>query len=166
MSKFRIVAVAGALMMAASAGALAQYKWIDAKGTRHYSDTPPPAGAAVKIVAAPGAMQQMLKAQEAPAQAAQAAQAGSTLAEREAEFRKRRTASAEASAKAAEAATVRKQNTETCAIAQQAKARYESGNRIRSEQSENMREPMGDAERTAALAKAEAVLADCRKAGF
>ena len=153
-------------LLLAAAPAFAQWAWIDAKGTRNYSDTPPPPNAVVKMLASPSGMKLALAAESAPAGAQPATQSGPTLAEREAEFRQRRKDAAATDAKATEAERVRKENEKSCAIAIAAKARYESGNRIRSEKSENMREPMGDAERTAALAEANAVLADCRKAGI
>lgn len=157
--------LACALLLAA-APALAQWAWIDAKGTRNYSDTPPPPNAVVKMLSAPSGMMLAAAAEAGPATAPPATQSGPTLAEREAEFRQRRKDAAATEARAAEAGRVRKENEESCAIAASAKARYESGNRIRSEKSENLREPMGDAERAAALAQANALLADCRKAGI
>ena len=161
--------LACALLLAA-APAFAQWAWIDAKGTRNYSDTPPPPNASVKMLSSPSGMKlaaaEAAPATAAPATAQPATQSGPTLAEREAEFRQRRKDAAATEARSAEAERVRKENEKSCAIAIAAKARYESGNRIRSEKSENMREPMGDAERAAALAQANTVLADCRKAGI
>ena len=121
------------------------------------------------MVSAPSGMRQAMAVEAAPASAsAQAApqSSGPTLAERDADFRQRRKESAAAEAKADEDARVRKENEKNCAIAIAAKARYESGNRIRSEKSENVREPMSDEERAAALVTANAVLADCAKAGL
>lgn len=164
MSNLRLTAVATILLLSASSQALAQYKWVDAKGVRHYSDKPPPAGEMVRVLAAPTSMQRLLEDHNDPIHAAIVAE-GLTLAESEAEFRKRRIEAQQAQEKAALEAKQRRQQEQSCAIAQAAKERYQSGERIRTERSDNTREPMGDEERAIALARAEAVLADCPKPG-
>ncbi len=152
--------------------AQAQYAWVDAKGVHHFSDQPPPpATPAAKILKAPRARNALPYVEESaapeadqPPAAAPApkAKAQPTLAEREADFRKRaqerekqeRKAAAEAQRKAALA--------ENCESARQYKAQLESGIRVASTSADGERAFMSDEERARGLAKTNAVLRDCR----
>jgi len=77
-----------------AAPAFAQYSWIDAKGTRIFSDRPPPPGTpSAQILKEPRRIAPPAYGEPAPAapppQAAPATPAGPSLAERDADFRAR-----------------------------------------------------------------------------
>jgi hypothetical protein len=146
--------LAGALLLA-SAGAHAQYAWIDAKGVRHYSDQPPPTDTpAAKILKMPrGAMP------PAPVQAP-AAKAAPTLAEREADYRKRHAASEEADKKAATDQKLADDKRAHCLLAARDKAELDTGRRLRSDN--GSREIMTEDDKARQLARDTAVLKECQ----
>ena len=154
--------ILGAALLLAAASAAAQYVWLDEKGKRTYSDRPPPPGVpAERILKAPKGMQQIMAVAATPADAASAA-GPSPLAQREADYQKRRKEGAEQVQKAqadTERAAEQKRN---CDSAAKAKAQLESGTRLRSQNSADPHEMMGDAERTAELARTNKVIASCR----
>lgn len=165
MQKHQLVqAVAGAAFMLATASASAQYVWIDAKGSRNYSDRPPPPGVpAHKILKAPSGMEQLMAAAKEPAPPApEAVSAKEALATREEESRKRRQESAENAKKAQEAARLAAEKKQQCDSARASKAQLESGMRLRSQNAADPRAVMGDEERAAALARTNQALASCR----
>jgi hypothetical protein len=165
-------AVAGCALLLVTSLAQAQYAWIDEKGIRQYSDRPPPPSTpAGKILKAPGRPQLELAApvQEGAAGAipageaqAQKAKAPPTLAEREADYRKRAKDRAEAERKATEEAQRKTEVAENCASARQAKAQLDSGMRIADTGADGERAYISDAERAKRAAKASKVLEGCR----
>ena len=155
---------ASAAFMLAAASASAQYVWIDAKGSRNYSDRPPPPGTpAGKILKAPKGMEQIMVAAAGPAAPTpEQEEAAKSLAVREENYQKRRQESAESAKKAqdeAERAALKKQH---CDAARAAKAQLESGMRIRSSNSADPYAVMDDKERTSEIARANKALATCR----
>jgi hypothetical protein len=156
----------GAALLLVAGLAQAQYVWIDAKGLRQYSDRPPPPSTPpAKIIQSPQAVALAIEVPPAPAPAdpkAQPKKGAPTLAEREADFRKRKQDGAEQDKKAAEEAQRKQAQLENCASARQYKAQLESGIRIADTGADGERGYISDAERTTRLARANRVLADCR----
>ncbi|MBR0565197.1 DUF4124 domain-containing protein [Azoarcus sp. L1K30] len=120
------------------------YKWKDADGKVHFSDTPPPSGA-VKTIreAAPAS------ARPAGTQDGKSADASKpkTLAEKELEFRQRRAAEAEAQAKAEKESADAAQRKRACEDARSNLAALNSGQRIGRYGSDGQRVILDDAAR-------------------
>jgi hypothetical protein len=155
--------LAALLLLCCAGAAQAQFVWIGPDGSRHYADQPPPPGTpATKILKAPG---RAAPAQEAPAAAAPTAETAPktpTLAEREADYRKRakereereNTSQAEAQRNAARA--------EYCDGVRKSQRTLASGIRIAEVGADGRKRYLGDAERAAAGARAAQQAAECR----
>jgi len=148
-------------MLLASAIAHAQFAWIDEKGVRHYSDQPPPTSTPdAKILKLPRGMQRPADAPASTAAGTTAAapKAAPTLAEREADYRKRH-ADAEASDKKASAEKDKADAKRAqCDAAMRVKAQLETGRRLRTEQNV----PMTEEEKAREMATADKTLKDCK----
>lgn len=160
---------AGALLLFASL-AHAQYVWIDEKGLKQYSDRPPPPTTPQnKVLKQPGQPSQyaipVQPAAAAPAASAEAAapkpKAPPTLAERNADFKKRQKDKEEADQKAAEENRAARAKQENCNVARNAKRELESGQRFSSTDAAGNRVPASEAEIADRAAQANKVLADC-----
>ncbi|GGC02910.1 hypothetical protein GCM10007205_10120 [Oxalicibacterium flavum] len=132
-----------AVLLCVSGGAaVAQYVWQDEKGVRQYSDVPPPASVPQeRILKSPGTMVRPVPTAAPPSAAP------SSLAEREADFQKRRAEAAEKQQKDQEQArqdAERKRNCER--LAQYGRA-LESGERIRGVTPSGERNYLSDEER-------------------
>jgi len=184
-------AVAAALLFAAGL-AQAQFVWVDPKGVRHYSDQPPPPGTPpARILKAPGmpaiSVQPATPAPAArtappvptnpagaatastpadPDAAASGAKPGAkvpqTLAEKDADFRKRLKESQEAELKAQEQARIAAQKTEHCGEVHRARQMLDSGIRIADVGADGQKRYLNDAERAQRSARANAMAAECR----
>lgn len=184
-------AVAAALLLAAGL-AQAQFVWVDPKGVRHYSDQPPPPGTPpARILKAPGmpaiSVQPATPAPAArtappvptnpagaatastpadPAAAASGAKPGAkvpqTLAQKDADFRKRLKESQEAELKAQEQARIAAQKTEHCGEVHRARQMLDSGIRIADVGADGQKRYLNDAERAQRSARANAMAAECR----
>jgi hypothetical protein len=184
----RLAAVA---LLFAAGLAQAQFVWVDPKGVRHYSDQPPPPGTPpARILKAPGlpafaaqpasataAAAKPAQPPSAPAQplgtapvtpgapadgtAAKAPKGPQTLAEKDADFRKRQKESQEADLKAQEKARIDAQNAEYCSEVRKAKQMYDSGIRIAEMGPDGQKRYLSDAERTQRSARAGAMAAEC-----
>lgn len=184
-------AAAAALLFAAGL-AQAQFVWVDPKGVRHYSDQPPPPGTPpARILKAPGmpaiSVQPATPAAAArtaplvptnpagaatastpadPAAAAAGAKPGAkapqTLAEKDADFRKRLKESQEAELKAQEQARIAAQKTEHCGEVHRARQMLDSGIRIADVGADGQKRYLNDAERAQRSARANAMAAECR----
>jgi cell pole-organizing protein PopZ len=159
--------LACATVLLVSAGlAQAQYAWINANGSREYSDRPPPPSVPrSKILKVPHGSPLAQEA-DAPAPAADAKaekkNGPPTLAEREADFRKRKQEQAEQEKKAAQEAQHKEAQAENCASARQYKAQLESGIRVADTAPDGERAFISDEERAKRLAKTKRVLETCR----
>lgn len=167
MNRPALLRLAGAaVLLSACALAQAQYVWIDAKGVRQFSDRPPPPDTpAAKILKAPGKPQLDLSAPEAAAQPAAdepAKPAKPTLAERDADFRKRAQERAKAEAKAKAEAEHTLAQKENCTAARQYKAQIESGVRIAVTDEAGEKSFLTDEQRAQRLARVNKVLEACR----
>ena len=178
--------VLGLALLFAAGLAQAQFVWVAPNGTRHYSDQPPPPGTPpARILKAPGLPTISLQAANAqaanvpaasagpaaaaaPAAAPAAAQAADkpkgppTLAEREADFRKRQKDNQEAELKAKEQARIQAANTEHCAEVRKAKQMYDSGIRVAEVGPDGQKRYLTNAERAQRSARAGAMAAECR----
>jgi hypothetical protein len=153
-----------ALLLFCCAGlAQAQYVWIGPNGTRQYSDQPPPPGTpAAKILKAPG---RAAPAPEFPA--TQAAPAlvtpqPSTLAAREADFRKRRQDSEEAERKSQAEARQAAAQAEYCENLRKLKRLYDSEIRMTEMGSDGQQRFVSDAERAALAERTASRMSECR----
>lgn len=147
----------GALLLA-SALAHAQYAWIDEKGTRQYSDKPPPPDTpSAKILKLPRGMARP-DDPPAAAPAAAGAAAAPTLADREADYRKRHDDAAKAGAKAATAAATADSKRVQCEAAQRSQEQIDTGRRLRNPNDTVMTEE----EKAAATARNAKIAKDCK----
>lgn len=124
----------GALLLVLANAALAQFVWIDAKGTKQFSDQPPPPNTPPsKILRAPARAAVAVDAPDAsaPKAAPAAGAAPASLAEREADFRKRQKDKADADKKAAATAANQAQRQAACDGARARAAQLASGRRLR-----------------------------------
>lgn len=163
--------LAGAALMAFATLSHAQYLWIDEKGMKQLSDRPPPSTIPEKnILKAPGiapvALVPVPLASDSPAPKPPAvpnAKAPPTVAERDAEYKKRATEQAELNKKAAAQAADKAAKAQNCATARQYQAQLASGDRIGTTDKNGERGYMDDAERARQAARTSKVLADCNK---
>jgi hypothetical protein len=139
----------------------AQYAWLDAKGVRQYSDQPPPVDTpASKILKTPRGIAIAANAPPADATAAApvTAKAAPTLAEREADYRKRHAAAEESDKKAAAASQNAEAKRAGCAAAAKNKAQLDTGRRART--TDNV--VMTEADKAREQANIAKVLQDCK----
>lgn len=152
------------LLFCCAGAAQAQFVWIAPNGTRQYSDQPPPPGTPQsKILKSPGrpAPAQEVAGATAPADTAKPKKAA-TLAERDADYRKRalereeaeRTTQADAQRAAARA--------EHCDGVRRNKQLYESGIRIADLGPDGQKRFIGEAERAALAERNAKQMSECR----
>jgi Domain of unknown function (DUF4124) len=152
----RLVAL---LLFCCAGAAQAQFVWIGPNGTRQYSDQPPPPGTpSSKILKAPG--------RAAPAQEPEAIPADKpktpTLAEREADYRKRAKAREELDAKSLAEAQRAAARAEQCEDLRKNQRIYQSGIRISDVDDKGGKRYLSDTERAAAAERTARQLQDCR----
>ena len=138
------------LLAAATAVTAQTYKWKDASGATQYSDTPPPSNARD--------VQQLRKA-GTPVPSAPSTTGGATqsksVADAEAEFRKRMAAREEADAKQAKAQEDEQTRVRHCDQAKAQLSALESGNRVARYLPSGERVALDDAEREQAKIEAQ-----------
>lgn len=163
------LALSGALLLAAAL-AQAQYVWVDDKGLKQFSDRPPPLSVpASRILKAPGAAP-VQAAEIAPAADASAAEpakaapakAAPTLAERNAEFRKRKDEEAEKARKSAEEEHRKAAKDSHCDASRKSKLMLESGARIGTVEKNGERGYLSDEQRARQLQDTQRALANCK----
>ena len=166
----------GALMLLAQL-AHAQYSWIDDKGTRVFSDRPPPPGTpAARILQVPRSAAPAMAAGDAgrppstaavPAAAAAGAAAAApkppTLAEQETAFRERQKKREEDARKTRETAEQKAALDQRCASARQEERMVTSGTRMSAVDAKGERYFLSDEERGKRLLAARRALQDCRQ---
>lgn len=154
---------AGLALLAFTCAASAQYVWIDEKGSKQFSDMPPPASVPKsKILRQPGSA-------AAPAETAPAAEAGNnaakappTLAERNAEYNKRRTEQAEKEKKAAAEVQAARDKERNCENARTYQRALQSGQRIASTDKNGERVFMSDEQRQREMQETSRTLSGCK----
>jgi len=156
MNRYSLLLLA-AVAVSAPALALAQYSWIDDHGTRVFSDHPPPPGTPPsRIVQAP-------RGAAAPAVPAEAAKpAAPSLADRDADFRKRAAERDADERKAADEAQRKSDNAAQCTAARRSEAVLTSGVRVADMDDKGERVFVTDDEKARRLAQVRRVLAGCR----
>jgi hypothetical protein len=153
--------LAGTALMLFANLSQAQWVWVDDKGTKQFSDRAPPSSVPQKnILKAPRGM--ATAADMAPAAAPAAAPAPAapklSLADREADYKKRQAEKSEADKKASEEAAVAAQKKAACNGAKMAKAQLDSGIRIRTGANGDV---MDDKQRAEENANVNKALAGC-----
>ena len=157
------------LLLAASSLAMAQYIWVDDKGVKQLSDRPPPADTPAKrILKVPG---KPLFNPNAPADAEPPQPAASetpparrppTLAERNADFNKRKTEAAAAEKKSADEAQRNADIAANCDAARKNQLALDQGIRMSTYDKNGERTVMGDVEREEMRKKSQKVLSGCK----
>lgn len=162
-SRVKQLAASLALFAFASA-AWGQYVWIDEKGSKQFSDMPPPASVPKnKTLKQPG--KGYAPAASAPAASAaddNAAKAPPSLADRNADFQKRRAEQAEKEQKAAQEAQAARDKAKNCETARSYQRALESGQRLASTDKNGERVFMSDEQRNREMQEASRVLAGCK----
>lgn len=161
----RLHLFAGSVLLLAAGACQAQWMWIDAKGMKQASDRPPPASVPAKdILRAPmhTVIEDKPAADGATAAApAPAASRSPTLAEREADYRKRMADKAEQENKQAAQDDLNDRKAMACRAAQSNKAQLDAGGRLRS--GSGRAEFMSETERGERAAQAALVIREMCK---
>jgi hypothetical protein len=159
----------GALLLASSSLALAQYIWIDDKGVKQLSDRPPPASVPEKrILKAPGKALFNPNTPPKTEPAADATEAepaikrAPTLAERNADFNRRKTEAAAAEKKAADEARQKADTAANCDAARKNQQALADGIRMTNYDKNGERGVMSDQQRAEMATKNQKVLAGCK----
>jgi len=160
MPRSRSSHLAALLLFCCAGVAQAQFVWIGPNGTRQYSDQPPPPGTpASKILKAPG---RPAPAQELPDAAPADKPKTPTLAEREADYRKRVKARDELENKSQAEAQRAAARAEQCEGLRKNQRIYQSGIRIADVDGKGEKRYLSDAERASAAERTARQLQDCR----
>ncbi|TFV98651.1 DUF4124 domain-containing protein [Oxalobacteraceae bacterium OM1] len=165
MPVFSLPRFAAALLAAAAMqSAFAQYVWLDENGVRQYSDRPPPASVPEKrILKQPGSPGRPLsEAAEAPAAAPADAAAQPTLADRDADFKKRRKEQVEKERKTAEETRAAEEKKRSCDRAREYLKALDSGERITRTGATGEREFLSDEQRAREVREARDYVDRCR----
>ncbi|GGC92865.1 DUF4124 domain-containing protein [Undibacterium terreum] len=147
------------------ASAFAQYVWVDEKGVKQYSDTPPPKSVPNnRILKSPGKASIEAPSQDnaAPAPDADQAPKPVTTASRNEDFMKRKAEQAEKDKKAEEEKRIASQKKTNCERASSYQKSLESGVRIATTDSKGERSYLTDEQRAKELADARRTTADCK----
>jgi hypothetical protein len=162
--------LAFALVLSGCAGAaMAQYVWLDAKGVKQYSDMPPPASVPnSKILKSPGSASQPA----APSESTTASndengtektpKAPPSLADKNADFQKRRAEQAEKDKLAADKTRQEADKKKNCERAGNYQRALGSGQRITRMTPSGERAYMTDDERAAEVRENQRNMADCK----
>lgn len=155
------VFAAGTLFLMMSV-AQAQYAWIDDKGVKQFSDRAPPATVPLnKILKSPRPMKNMAGEDQTPAAPVAPAKPALSVAEREADYRKRAADKAAQQKEASDKAGVAAQRTAACNQARAAKDQLSEGRRLRAADGSFL----DDEQRAAQTERANATLQECAKSG-
>lgn len=158
--------VATAMALAALASpvtATAQYIWLDEKGTKHFSDMPPPSSVpGSRILKRPGGAPATPQETQENKEPAAPAKTEPSVAEKNAEFRKRRQEQAEKEKKAAEEAARAAENAKNCERAREYQRALDSGERIVRTDKNGERSFLSDEQRTQEARDTRRVLAECK----
>jgi hypothetical protein len=150
---------AGAALLAFASLSHAQFVWIDAKGVKQFSDRPPPPGTPQKNILKARNMPTATSAAAAPAAVDAAPKAApATVADREAEYRKRKTEQAEADQKSADAADNAKAKAAACSAARENRTMFDTGAPVRDTDAD--RSWLSDKQRAERRAQAERTIAE------
>ncbi|WP_225984543.1 DUF4124 domain-containing protein [Noviherbaspirillum aerium] len=148
------------IFLAVCGSAAAQYVWLDEKGTRQFSDRPPPSSVpAARILKQPGGIS---SAPTAAQSSAPAAPAEKTTAEKNAEFRKRQLEREEKEKKTAEEGKLAADKARNCERAQEYQRSLEAGVRISRTERNGERSYLSDEQRERDLNETRRMLSECK----
>jgi hypothetical protein len=164
---FRRIAAAFAVLVASStAPAFAEYVWLDNTGVKQYSDMPPPSSVPPeRILKQPGGIPHPADSHSTAAQMdtpETAKKAPPTIAEQNAEFRKRRAEREEQEKKAAEQARIAADKAKNCERARVYHSTLASGQRVVTTGQDGERSYLSDDQRARELRDVTDMLKDCR----
>lgn len=159
----RRYAALATLFATLSGAAHGQYLWIDEKGRKQYSDMPPPATVpANRVLKQPGSRPAAPEPVTEPEAQARAAALEPSLAEKDADFRKRRAERAEKDKKAAEEARLAVDKQKYCERNRGYRKTLETGVRIASTDKKGERTFLSDEERAREVSEVNRALKDCK----
>lgn len=143
--------------------ASAQYIWLDEKGTKQFSDMPPPPSVPPsRILKQPAGRPAALSQDSGEAKPAAPMSTEPTIAEKNAEFRKRKAEQAEKEKKAAEEAQRAADNAKNCERARDYQRLLDSGERIARTDKNGERSFLSDEQRAQESQENKRKLADCK----
>lgn len=149
-----------------SANAIAQYVWIDGHGVKQYSDMPPPSSVpANHVLKQPSGAPSRPTADDTavtPAASAETAKPPMTIAERNADFRKRHAEQAEKEKKAAEQARIAAEKKKNCDRAHDYQNALTSGERIARTDRNGERSFLTDEQREQEMKDVNRMLQECK----
>ncbi len=160
--------IAGGVLMVFAGLSHAQYLWLNEKGAKVYSDRPPPSSVPAKnILKSPGsAGAAAIKTAEGDAAAPAVPPAGDkappTLADRNADFKKRATERAEQEKKDSATAAQKAAERQNCESARNYKQSLDSGQRMAGVDKNGERGFMSDEQRNEASARTNKILDGCK----
>lgn len=159
-----LVAAAAAITALTAAGtAFAQYVWVDEKGVKQFSDMPPPVSVpANRILKQPGGISSAGLDTIGTAPTPAAAKPELTTAEKNAEFRKRKTEQAEKEKKAEEEAKNAAEKSKNCDRTRDYLRALESGERLTRTDRSGDRAFLTDQQREQELKDTRRILQDCK----
>lgn len=156
------------LSLLLSQSVMAQYIWLNEKGVKQYSDTPPPKSVPRdKIIKTPFGNARAASA--APAENTSTTSASNpklekpvTIASKNEDFNKRKLAKEEAEKKSADEKQQNADKAKNCERAKSYKQSLDEGMLIMSRDKNGERIPLDEAQRAREMADVKKVLADCR----
>lgn len=151
------------IMLGMAGAAAAQYVWLDEQGIKQFSDMPPPASVpANRILKQPKDAQAPTSAPADHAANVAPGKPEMTVAEKNADYRKRMAEQAEKEKKAADEARVAAEKTKQCDRAREYIRTLESGARIARVDQNGERAYLTDEQRERELRDARQVLTNCK----
>lgn len=152
------------LLLALAAPVCAQYIWLDEKGVKQYSDMPPPSSVpSSRILKQPGGARAPSALEQKEAENVALPKATPTLAEQNAEFKKRRMEQAEKEKKAVEQTKLAADKAKNCDRARDYLRILEAGERIFHTDKSGERTFLTDEQRAVDMRDARRMLEECGK---
>lgn len=160
--KLFFMTTAALCMLSIGSAALAQYVWLDEKGTKQYSDMPPPTSVPAKhILKMPGNFS-VPNSDVSSVPADSKDKAPPTLAEQNAAFKKRQDEQAAKDKKAADSAKEAADKAKNCESARAYQRTLDSGQRIAQVDKNGQRTIFDDSQREQASRDNKRVLDECK----
>lgn len=145
------------------ATAVAQYVWLDEKGTKQFSDMPPPPSVPPsRILKQPGDGSAAAPREVTEEKQAAPSKAEPSIAEKNAEFRKRKAEQADKEKKAAEETERAAEKAKNCERAREYQRTLDSGERIVRRDNNGERAFLTDEQRTQEARHTRKILDDCK----
>lgn len=162
--KHLAVTVAALILLHMTNATSAQYAWIDESGIKQYSDMPPPPSVpANRILKQPGGKTPVTQAIPAAERQTQPSQAPEmTTAEKNTEFRKRKTEQAEKEKKATDEAKAASEKAKNCESTRDYLRALDSGERVSRTARSGERSFLTDEQREQEQREARRILQECK----